>query len=216
MADLPALSTRWLADHHGVITAARLRDHGVSRATRQRLVSAGFLRSVAKGVYVIATAPVTLEQRCTMLCAAHPGGFVTGATAGILAGLRRMPRSSALHFSTNHGLHVTQDMGIHFRQTTVIWTIDRYVRPDGIIVASWARLAFDLAADLPQLDHVSVVQQLLHEQRVTTDELVAIDRRLGHPTRPGSGVFRRTLSSLGSAPQRVTPGGGARRCAPSA
>ena len=136
-------------------------------ATRQRLAAAGFLRCVAKGVYVIATAPVTLEQRCAVMSAAHPGGFVTGPTAGMLAGLRRMPRSSALHFSTQHGVHVTQDTGIHFRQTTVIWAIDRHVRPDGIIVASWPRLAFDLAADLPQLDHVSVVQQLLHEQRVT-------------------------------------------------
>jgi hypothetical protein len=205
MADLPRLSTRWLAEHHGVIAAARLSEHGVSRATRQRLVDSGTLRRVAKGVYVITTAPVTLEQRCAILSAAHPGGFVTGPTAGMLAGLRRMPRSSPLHFSTHHGVHIVQDTGIHFRQTTVIWAVDRQTRPDGTVVASWPRLAFDLAADLNQLDHISVVQQLLHEHRVTTDELAAIDRRLGHPTRPGSGVFRRTLSSLGSAPNESHP-----------
>ena len=67
------------------------------------------------------------------------------------------------------------------------------------------RLAFDLAADLAQLDHASVVQQLLHEKRVTTDELIAIDRRLGHPTRPGSGVFRRTLTSIDSSPNESHP-----------
>ena len=46
--------------------------------------------------------------------------------------------------------------------------------------------------------------QLLHEQRVTADELVAIERRLGHPARPGSGVFRRTLESL-DGPRRTSP-----------
>jgi hypothetical protein len=205
MADLPPPSTRWLADHHGVITTATLREHGVRRATRRRLVAAGLLRTVAKGVYVITTAPVTLEQRCAILSAVHPGGFVTGPTAGMLAGLRRMPRSSPLHFSMHHGVHIVQDTGIRFRQTTVIWSIDRLTRPDGIIVASWPRLAFDLAADVNQLDHVSVVQQLLHERKVTADELVAIDRRLGHPTRPGSGVFRRTLETLDPSPNESHP-----------
>ena len=74
------------------------------------------------------------------------------------------------------------------------------------MVASWARLAFDLAADLRQLDHLSVVNQLLHDRRVTAADLAAIDHRLGHPARPGSGVFRRTLESLdGGAPSQSDP-----------
>ena len=128
MSDLTPAAQRWLADHHGVITAAALRDAAVGRATISRLVDAGTFRRAAKGVYVVASAPRTVEQRCAVLCAAHPAGFVTGPTAGRLAGLRRMPQSSALHLSVRHGAHLPQEPGVHFRQTTVLWTIDRQQR----------------------------------------------------------------------------------------
>jgi hypothetical protein len=206
MPDLPPVTLTWLAGHHGVITTAQLHAHGVSRATIRRLVNAGVLRMVTRGVFVVASAPCTLEQRCAVLSASHPAGFVTGPTAGALAGLRRMPRHAALHYSVRHGLHLPDLAGVRWRQSTVIWSIDRRKRPDGIIVASWARLAFDLAADLHQLDHVSVASQLLHEGKVTVEELAAIDRRLGHPGRAGSGVFRRTLASLkGTTPSQSHP-----------
>ena len=58
-------------------------------------------------------------------------------------------------------------LGVRFRQTTVLQRTDRSRRADGIVVASWVRLAFDLAADLRPLDHLSVLQQLLHERKVT-------------------------------------------------
>lgn len=206
MADLPSATQRWLADHHGVVTSAALRQQGVGRATLIRLVDADVLRRAAKGVFVATSTPQTPLQLCAVLCAAHSSGFVTGPTAGSLAGLRRMPRTAAIHFSVRHGLHLPVVPGVHFRQTTALSATDRISRHDGILVASWPRLAFDLAADLRQLDHQSVVQQLLHERRVTTEQLVAIDRRLGHPARPGSGVFLRTLQSLGNrAPNQSHP-----------
>jgi hypothetical protein len=207
MSELPAASHRWLADHHGVVTTAVLRAHGVGRSTVTRLVDAAVLGHVAKGVYVIASSPPTIEQRCAILSAAHPTGFVTGPTAGSLAGLRRMPRTTALHYSVRHGVHLDRIPGVAWRQTTVVRPADRRRRDDGITVASPARLAFDLAADLHQLDHLSVANQLLESRAVTVDELWAIDRRLGHPARPGSGVFRRTLTSLGStsAPNESHP-----------
>ena len=200
MADLPPQTMRWLAAHHGVVTSRTLRDHDVGRSTVIRLVDRGVLCNPAKGVYVLTSSPRTLEQRCSVISAAHPAGFITGPTAGVLSGLRRMPSRSHVHFAVPHGRHLSDDPGVRFRQTTVIWAIDRRTRSDGIIVASWPRLAFDLAANLGALDHLSVVQQLLHEKKVTSEQLVAIDRRLGHPARPGSGVFRRTLESLDGGP----------------
>lgn len=199
MSELPPASMEWLAGHHGVIPTRVLAAHGVGRSTRDRLVDAGVLFFAAKGVLVIASSSDTLARRCAVLCGAHPNGFITGPTAGRLAGLRRMPRSSALHLAVRHGRHLPPTAGVTWRQTTVITPTDREER-DGVTVASWTRLAFDLAADLRRLDHLSVVNQLLHERRVTMAQLVAIDRRLGHPGRPGSGRFRRTLAAVTDAP----------------
>ena len=173
---LPPQSVRWLADHHGVISTQVLREHGVGATATRRLVERSVLRRVGLGVFVSTSTQRTVEQRCAVLSASHRGGFVTGPTAGVLAGLRRMPRRSPIHYSVLHGIHLPDDPGVRFRQTTVIWAIDRRVRTDGIVVASWPRLAFDLAADLRQLDHVSVVQQLLHEGEV--------DRRRSRCNRP--------------------------------
>ena len=77
-------------------------------------------------------------------------------------------------------------------------TSDRRHRSDGITVASPARLAFDLAADLPLLDHVSVVHQLLDRCDVTVNQLRAIGERLCQPRRRGSVTFARTLEKIGS------------------
>jgi hypothetical protein len=193
-------AVQWLRDHHDVITSRALDDTGVGRSTTRRLVRRGVLRPHQKGVFVAGSSRSTLEQRCVVLCAAHPTGFVTGPTAGMLLGLRRMPRSAVIHFSVRHGIHLPEVIGVRFRQTTALSRIDRVHRDHGIVTASWVRLAFDLAADLPPLDHLSVLQQLMHEVKVSVEELVAIDRRLGHPARPGSGLFRRNLERVGASP----------------
>ncbi len=197
MNELSPAATKWLADHHGVISAARLRSCGVGKSTTSLLVRCGVLKDVHKGVYVLRATTATLEQRCAVMSAAHPTGFVTGPTAGALSGVRRMPRTSSLHYAVRHGLHLPEEPGVHFRQTTKLPAAHRFVRDDGISIARPARLAFDLAADLRPLDHLSVVQQLLEMKRVSIHELLAIGNQLCHPGRDGSKRFRETLERLG-------------------
>jgi hypothetical protein len=188
---------RWLTDHHGVVSTAVLREFGVSRPAVRRLIRGGMLLPAHKGVFVLATAAPTLQQRCAVLSTAHPTGFVTGPTAGMLVGLRRMPRTSSIHYSVRHGIHLGEQPGVHFRQTTALPRSHRTIRPDGICIATPSRLAFDLAADLTSLDHLSVLHQLLDERRVSFEELVAIGNLLCHPARDGSIRFRRALEQLG-------------------
>ena len=196
MSDLTAEAMEWLAAHHNVIVTPMLRACGVSRTTCDRLVRAGVLRHPLKGVFALASAPLTLEHRCAVLCAGHPGGFITGPTAGALEGLRRMPRSSALHYAVRHGTHLVDEPGVQFRQTTKLLASHYRRRADGIVIATPGRLAFDIGLDLPTLDYLSVLHQLLDQRRVTMEQLRAVGDELCHPARPGSTRFRQTLARL--------------------
>jgi hypothetical protein len=202
---LSSAAARWLADHHGVATVAELRALGLGRKSVDRLCAMGVMRRVVRGVFVFATAAPTLEHRCRLLCCLHPGGFVTGPTAAMLAGLRRQPQSAGLHFSVRHGVHLHHVDGVRFRQTTKLRASDRRTRDDGIVVASWPRLSFDLAADLAPLDHRSVIHQLRDRRLVTADELAAIDHWLSHPARRGTKTFQVSMLDLGFEPQDSHP-----------
>jgi hypothetical protein len=202
---LTPAAAQWLADHHGVATLAELRALGLGRKAVDRLCRFGVLRRIARGVYVLATAQQTLEHRCRLLCCLHPGGFVTGPTAAMLGSLRRQPPHSALHFSVRHGVHLHHVQGVRFRQTTKLRPSDRRTRPDGIVVASWERLSFDIAADLPPLDHRSVVHQLRDRRLVTAEQLLDVGKWLSHPARRGTTTFLATLLDLGHAPQDSHP-----------
>jgi hypothetical protein len=166
----------------------------------------GVLRTAHRGVFVLSATPATIEQRCAVLSAVHPTGFVTGPTAGMLLGLRRMPHSSSLHYAVRHGVHLPSEAGVHFRQTTALIADHRVLRGDGIAIARPRRLAFDLAADLQLLDLLSVLHQLLDRSLLTLQELMATADRLCHPARAGSGRFRQALERLGSgAPAQSHP-----------
>jgi hypothetical protein len=200
--DLTPAVLAWLQSHHGVAHRTQLRQLGVARRRLERLLSDGVLEPVApfRSVLRLAGSAVTLAQRCVALCLAHPRGYVTGTTAGRLLELRRMPRSHTLQLAVPHPCHLPAVPGVRFRQTTRIDPGDVVHRPDGITIASPARLAFDLAADLGRLDHLSVVEALLHHQLTDVDTLVRTAQRLAHPRRPGSLRFVRTLSLRGDTP----------------
>ena len=88
-AGRPALARRPpRRDHRGGAARRRRRSrHDQSPRRRRRRSGAA-----SKGVFVVASAPRTVEQRCAVLCAAHPAGFVTGPTAG---SARRPPPDAA-------------------------------------------------------------------------------------------------------------------------
>lgn len=205
MADLTPAAMHWLADHHGVITTAALRASHVGARTQRRLVESGVLVSQAKGVFT-AAGPRSLEQRAAVLSMAHPGGFVSGPTAGMLAGLRKMPRSAQLHFTVPHGRHLPPlAVGVRYHQSRRLTPGDSIRRADGITVASWPRLAFDLGWYLDPLAHLSAVNELLHRGLTDVASLHVIGRRLRSPWRPGSNAFDELLARLGERPSESHP-----------
>jgi very-short-patch-repair endonuclease len=195
MPDLTPAAMDVFRRHHGHATGEMLSRAGVGRSRRRRLLEAAVLEVVLGRVYRIRSAPTTVESMCAALSLAYPSGFITGPTAGRLLGLRRMGRADLVHFSVRHGSNIGPLPGVQLRQTTVIEPDHVQTRADGIRVASPARLAFDLAADLTEIDHASVVEQLLHDRRCSLNALTRVGRRLAHPARPGSMLFLSTLAN---------------------
>jgi very-short-patch-repair endonuclease len=152
--------------------------------------------AVHKSVLRVSSAPCTFEGSCVALCLAHPNGFITGPSAGRLLGLRRMPSAKLITFGVPHGVHLL-DERIALRQSRSVMPLDVVRLRSGIVIATAARLAFDLASDLAALDHASVVEQLIQRRKCTMTSLGATARRLCHPSRPGSELFARTLLNRG-------------------
>lgn len=191
--------------HHGMATHLALTRAGLSRRQRYAAVEAGVLEQMYERVVHLVSTPLTLEARCAALSMAFPRGFVTGPTGGRLMGLRRMPRGVDASFCVPHGAHVGPFPGVDLRQSTKIPPAHVVIRADGIRVASAARLAFDLAADLTELDHQSVLEQLLNDGKCTMATLVAVGRQLTHPARPGSARFMSNLLARSGRPADSHP-----------
>jgi len=199
MIDLTPEAFAIFRRQHGHASVTQLAEAGVSRNARRRLVEGGALVSVHRSVLRIDSAPRTFESRCVAICLAHPAAFITGASCGRIVGLRRMPPTEPICVCVPHGVHLAVG-DVVLRQSTKVSPLDFVRMGSGIVVASSPRLAFDLARDLSQLDHASVVEQLIQRKMCTMGTLGATARRLCHPTRPGSERFARTLIARGDRP----------------
>ena len=142
-----------LRTHHGVATAEMLRQTGVGRHVRERLVDAGVLEVVYERVFRIRSAPDTEVARSAAICLAYPHAYITGPSGGRLTMVRRMPKDDEVHVGISHGCNIGPIDGVRLRQTRNLQPrLVQGRRPDGIRLASAPRLAFDLGADLSPAD----------------------------------------------------------------
>ena len=197
MAAVTAAALAVMQRQLGHITSAQLTRAGVGRETRRSLVRKGVLERVSKSVYRVARLPTTLESRLLAVSLSHTMGFVTGPVVGKYLGVRQMPFSASIHLCVPHGSRTDLPAGVTLRQSTKVSELDRRVLDNGMIVASWPRLLFDLAAELSPIALLSVIDQVLQRGDCQLDELVAIARRLCHPLRPGSVPFASALMQRG-------------------
>ena len=198
MPDFSSITLATIQRQLGLITSDQLDAGGIHRTARQRLVDLKVLQRPYKSVYMVTTRRPTFEQRLIALSLAHPTGFITGPTAGGYLGLRRMPRASKIHLCLPHPIHIDEPEGVLLRQSTRVGPLDVRTLENGMRVPSWARLLFDLAADLTQANLTSVIDQVLRASDSSLEELGAISLRLCHPTRRGSDLFARTLVERGN------------------
>lgn len=198
MRQLTAASLQVLQRQQNLISFRQLAEAGVSRRVRDRLVSERALTPVAKSVLSVPGTALTVERRAITACLQHPHGHVSGPAAGRFVGLRRMPRLTDIAFVVPHGSRIDVPPGIRLRQSSLILPDHRRQLDNGMVVANWARLAFDLAGDLPWMDLLSVIEQMLHEGHTSMAELAAMGRSMCRPGRPGSGRFAEVLARRGA------------------
>jgi hypothetical protein len=197
MAHLTPSALRLMQRQHNIISIRQLRAGGVSRAAQMRMIHDGLLEHVGQSVLRVPGTPVTFESRLIVLCLQHPHGFVTGPTVGTLERLRRMPRLSEIHFCLPHGSKSTMPPGVKLRQSNFILPEHTRALDNGVVVASWPRLAFDLASDLPLPDLASVIEQMLQRHECTVIDLARVARQMCVPGRRGSALFAQVLLERG-------------------
>lgn len=193
MSQLTSMALLVLQDQLGSISSNQLRASGVTDRQRRRLLDDGILEPVGHFVYQIKGTPVSLPTRLISLCLQHPQGFVTGPTAGGYLGLRRMPKASKVHFCMPHGARFDCPNFVHLRQSTALSEDHIRQLDNGIRIATFERLAFDLAQDLTPTNLSSVIEQMLQRNLTTIEGLGAMARLLCTSRRRGSATFARVL-----------------------
>jgi very-short-patch-repair endonuclease len=193
MSHLPSTAIVVIHRQLGYITRRQLTGLGVSARQRLGLESDAVLERVGRSVYRVPGMPQSLESRAIELSLEHPDGFVTGAAAGVLLGLRKMPSTFQIEFCVPHGARFDASAHVRVRQSTMV--LPEHVRelPTGIRIATYDRLAFDLAASLSPRALSSVVEQMLQRGDVSIEALFEMAALMWSPRRPGSETFNKML-----------------------
>lgn len=196
---MPALDVldAWLAAHHGVVGRAQMAEIGFGRRQIDRLVAQERLVPLASGIYRSPAHTVGRHQLMAAACLAEPRAAITSTTAGSALGLRAM-RDRRVHALVPHEAKLVIP-GVVTHRSRLLGPEDLAPRrSDGIRFTTTARTVVEAAAVIGVRRTVSVIEQVLAERRVTLPALVAADRRLFHPRRRGSVVFRQGLASKAS------------------
>jgi very-short-patch-repair endonuclease len=183
----------WFSQHLGIISATKLVELGCSDRNISQLVARHELVTMQPGVYRSAQWPCNREQQMAAACARNPTAMIGLTTAGREWGLRRMtdPR---IHVLVPHG-RSPEMHGVVVHRCRRIDPVDIVQRLDGIRLTSPPRTVFDSADMVGHEATVSIVEQLLNEQRVTFGTISDTVQRLYHPNRPGSRTMLAVIRS---------------------
>lgn len=182
-----------LARHHGVADAASLHDAGMSTHAIRELVGAGNLEPVLRGAYRMPAVPLDELARCAAVCTAHPELTIAGPTAGRLWGFRRLPADRRIHVLAPPASHPSIADWVVAYRTTAYHDDDLVRRPDGIVVTSRPRTAFDLARHLAPPDLLSVIEQAMRDGGHSSDEMYRVAIDWASRGRPWARRFLRVL-----------------------
>lgn len=135
------------ATQHGVVSRHQLVEMiGVSPSTYTRSRAKGLVIEVVPGVVRFASSPEDFMMRCMAVqLRTTPFGFLSGWTAGALAGLRSMHRQ-VIHVTVPIHVDLAMPSWVEVHRSRWYSEADRTMRADGLVVATPMRMLWGLAA----------------------------------------------------------------------
>jgi hypothetical protein len=181
---------------HGLITRAQALAAGLTRRQIDGLLSSGAWCRVGRGVYRIASTPVTFEQRALAACLlAGPDAVASHTTAGAILLVEGI-RPGRIEITVPHGRHPLVP-GTTVHQARSLLPRER-IRVRGIPVTSLPRTLVDLAGRLSERALVEAVDGAICGKRTTVTEL--------RDAAGNAGASRRGAAALGRSLTLWTPG----------
>lgn len=171
------------ASQHWVAHIDQLKDAGISSSTITRARRSGALIGILPSIVRLADSPETFKSKA-MALQLHGGAdsFLSGVTAGVLHGLREMPKSF-VEIAVGQRRHAVMPSWGRLVYTSWIYPeLDVQVRVDGLRVASPLRMLFRLAGFFNQHRFERAAEDCWHLNLVTpqsAEDYLAEIRRSG-------------------------------------
>jgi very-short-patch-repair endonuclease len=182
-----------LAEQHGVVSVGQLIEAGFTHDGIKRLESVGSLRLVLRGVYRSPSTPWDELQRCAAICLTRPDVAIGGPTAGRLWESRCLPKDRRIHIVAPPASNPAIAPWVVAYRTQAIHPHDVVDLGAGIRVTSRARTALDLARWLSDSELRSVIEQAMHDGRLSADDMRRVAVDWISPQRPWLSRFLRLL-----------------------
>jgi predicted transcriptional regulator of viral defense system len=155
------------AQQHGVISRRQLIECGLTPRQIRRLIQVGAIECVLREAYRSPSVVWNEHARCTAVCLGRPDVVIAGPTAGRLWGMRRLPPDHRIHVISPPASNPSIAPWVVPYRTAAIRPSDVVHREDGIRVTTRARTAFDLTRWLGADDLLSVIEQTMHDGRIS-------------------------------------------------
>lgn len=199
---MSALSTvvRRLRQHYGVIEVRPDDPDGLTPDQVRYLVRSGVLERVLDGAYRLTSHPLDERARCAAVSLARPLLTIAGPTAGRLWELRRSPRGATIHVIAPRAAQPCRAAWVEPYRTDALDPVDIEQRPDGIRITSARRTALDLTRFIGWSDLRSMIEDGIHRQLFTADDLLEVATPLATPGRPWVKTFIRAVEGRGRGP----------------
>jgi hypothetical protein len=163
---------------HGLVTHAQARARGLSQRSLSRRVASGRLQRLLPGVFVVAGAPETWEQRVlAAVLAAGPGALASHTTAAALWSMPDLDRLPCVEVTVPHP-RLPRVAGAQVHRSLLLGEADR-AEIDHIAVTSIPRTLIDLTATFGLGWIARAMDDALRRNRMTVPQIHECSERLG-------------------------------------